>query len=295
MKLVGRRLLAWLRSARSTALFAAIPAACAVGIWFSWVNDNAVLREKAVAVTAGLTSDPGKISAINHWVYRNQGFGKNERFFLVPALGPTPNQVLESGGDCGDKSRLVSAMLWQLRINSGLAQIFPCQDCGPIHAVVEAEYEAGRMVVDPIWDVDYPTGDGKFLGIRELAGTSRGREHVADLQWRRGAGDKIQLMPESEATFDYAVAVNWQKNAFSRAVAFGLRLLRYDPAHLLRPHFLEDPKLALALFLFIVAGLLMVISFILRFAFPGAARRFRLSFPRQPPGNLALGLDDKRG
>jgi hypothetical protein len=295
MKLVGRCLLAWLYSTRSAAIFAAIPAACAVGIWLSWVNDNAVLREKASAVTASLTSDSAKISAINHWVYRNQGFAKNKRFFLVPSLGPTPNQVLESGGDCGDKSRLVSAMLWQLRINSGLAQIFPCQDCGPIHAVVEAEYEAGRMVVDPTWDVDYPTGDGKFLGIQELAGTRHGREHVADLQWRRGAGDKIQLMPESEATFDFAVAVNWQKNAFSRAVALGLRWLGYDPAQLLRPHFLEDPKLALALFLFVVAGMLLIANFILCFLFPGAARKFRPSFPRQPPGSVALGLHDKRG
>lgn len=295
MKLAGRRRLTWFCSARSIAIFAVIPAACAVGIWLSWVNDNAILRENAVAVTAGLTNDSTKISAINHWVYLNQGFTKNERFFLVPALGPTPNQVLESGGDCGDKSRLVSAMLWQLRINSGLAQIFPCRDCGPIHVVVEAEYEAGRMVVDPIWDVDYPTGDGRFLGIQELSGTRRGREHVADLQWRRGASEKIQSMPESEATFDFAVAINWERNAFSHAVAFGLGLLEYDPAHLLRPHFLEDPKLALALVLFISAGMLLITYFMLYFVFARAARKFRLSFPRQPPGGVALGLHDKRG
>src|SRR5260370_27034559 len=147
MKLVGGRLLAWLYSMRSAAIFAAIPAACAVGIWLSWVNDNAVLREKAVAVTARLTSDSAKISAINHWVYRNQGFAKNERFFLVSALGPTPNQVLESGGDCGDKSRLVSAMLWQLRINSGLAPIFPCPGCRPTHPRLAAEYAPLRQAV----------------------------------------------------------------------------------------------------------------------------------------------------
>ena len=292
---MGRLLLASLYVARGAAIFAAIPAVCAIGIWSSWVNDNAVLREKAVAVTAGLTEPSAKISAINHWVYRNQGFRKNERFFLFPALGPIPNQVVESGGDCGDKSRLVSAMLWQLGIDSGLALIFPCRDCGPIHAVVEAEYEAGRMVVDPTWDVDYPAGDGKFLGIQELAGTSRGRERVADLQGRRGAGDKIQLMPESDATFDYAVAVNWQKNAFSRSIASSLRLLGYSPEHVLRPHFLEDPKLAMALFLFICAGMLFIITVLLCFVFPGAAKRFRLSFSRQPAGRLAIGLNDKSG
>jgi hypothetical protein len=254
MKLAGRRRLTWFCSARSIAIFAVIPAACAVGIWLSWVNDNAILRENAVAVTAGLSSDSTKISAINHWVYLNQGFTKNERFFLVPALGPTPNQVLESGGDCGDKSRLVSAMLWQLRINSGLAQIFPCRDCGPIHVVVEAEYEAGRMVVD--------TSTGSY---RSLRAAIAGQRHA------RGRGES------------------------RKAVAFGLGLLEYDPAHLLRPHFLEDPKLALALVLFISAGMLLITYFMLYFVFARAARKFRLSFPRQPPGGVALGLHDKRG
>jgi hypothetical protein len=264
-------------------MLAAIPIICAIAVWISWLSDNAVLRERAMAVTAGLTTASAKISAINHWVYRNQGFTKNDRFFLVPALGPTPLQVLHTGGDCGDKSRLVSSMLWQLGINSGLAQIFPCRDCGPIHAVVEAEYEAGRMVVDPIWDVDYPSGDGKFLGIRELAGTSLGRTRIAELQTRRGAGDKIQFMPNAEAIFDYAAAVNWRKNALSRATASALRLLGYDPRHLLRPHFLEDPKLALTLWFLAIAGMLVVANFILFLSFRGRVRGSdRLLLPNLP-------------
>jgi hypothetical protein len=263
-------------------MLAAIPVACAIGMWVSWLDDNAVLRERATSVTAGLSTASAKTSAINHWVYRNQGFTKNGGFILVPALGPTPLQVLRTGGDCGDKSRLVSAMLWQLGINSGLVQIFPCRDCGPIHAVVEAEYEAGRMVVDPIWDVDYPSGDGKLLGIQELSGTSLGRGHIAELQTRRGAGDKIQFMPDAEATFDYAAAVNWQKNALSRASASALRLLGYDPRHLLRPHFLEDPKLALTLLFLTIAGILIVANLILFLSFRGRIRRFRPSFPSPP-------------
>jgi hypothetical protein len=285
-----RRLLGVLYFARIGAMLAAIPMAGAIGAWSSWKHDNAVLQEKAVAVTAGLTSAATKISAISHWVYRNQGFGKNHRFFLIPALGPTPTQVLESGGDCADKSKLVSAMLWQLGIASGLAQIFPCENCGPIHVFVEAEYEYGRMVVDPLWDVNYPTADGKFLGIQELAGTSRGREHVAELQRQRGIAGKIQNMPQADANFDFARAVNWQKNAFTRALADGLRLLGYAPESLLRPHFLEDPNLAITLFLFAVAGILVFLSCILGLAWPDAAGRFRSSFGRQPPGSIAGGL-----
>ena len=162
-------------------------------------------------------------------------------------------------------------MLWQWGIDSGLAQIVPCENCGPIHAFVEAEYEGGRMVVGPLWDIDYPTADGRFLGIQELAGTSLGRQRLAELQRQRGMGDKIQYMSPAEATFDFARAVNWQKNAFTRAVAFGLRLLGFTPEHLLRPHFLEDPKLAITLLLLAIAGIIVFLSCILGFAWLDAA------------------------
>ena len=162
-------------------------------------------------------------------------------------------------------------MLWQLGIDSGLTQIFPCKNCGPIHAFITAEYEGGRMVVDPLWDIDYPTADGRFLGIQELAGTSLGRQRLAELQRQRRMGDKIQDMSPAEATFDFARAVNWRKNAFTRAVAFGLRLLGLPPEHLLRPHFLEDPKLAITLLLLAIAGISVFLSCILGFAWLDAA------------------------
>jgi hypothetical protein len=261
----------------------------------SWLNDNAVLHVKATAVTSGLSTVSAKAVAINHWVYHNQGFAPNDQYFLIPALGPTPIQVLQSGGDCADKSRLVSAMLWQLGINSGLVQIFPCRDCGPIHTAVESEYESGRMVVDPIWNVDYPSGDGKFLGVQDLAGSSRGREHIHDLRARRGAGDKIQYMPDAEATFDYARAVNWRKNVLSRTAAFGLRMLGYTPEQMLRPHFLEDPKLALTLSFLTLAGTLVVVDYLLFLALPGALRRLRGSFRWRSPKKPATSVHDTPG
>jgi hypothetical protein len=260
------------------AVLSVVPLACAIGIWYSWVQDNAILREKTLLITVGLASASSKIIAINNWVYHDQGFAKNNRFFLVPILGPTPNQVLQSGGDCSDKSRLVSAMLDVLGIQSGLAQIFSCRTCYPIHVVVEAEYEHGRMVVDPIWDIDYPTGDGRYLGIQDLSGTSRGRDHLVDLQRQRPADDKIQHMPPAEATFDFAKRVNWQKNALSRSVAYGLTLLGYDPERMLRPRFLEDPKLALTLFFLAVATMLVTLSFTAGLIFPSLARRVRSPF-----------------
>src|SRR4029077_7186559 len=167
----------------------------------------------------------------------------------VSALGPTPGQVMPHGGDCADKSRLVAAMLNNLGIDAGLVMISPSWYCGFIHTVVEARYEGGRMVVDPTWDIDYPTGDGGFLGVADLARTNHGEARLAELRQQRGRTDKIAHMPVADAIFDYAVAINWGKDAVTRAIAATLRLIGYQPETWLRPRMLEDPKLFLVLVL----------------------------------------------
>lgn len=276
-----RRLLGSLRLAAMGAVIAALPLVGAIGTWASWARDNAVLRDKALAITAGLTSTPARIWAINNWAYHDQGFVKNNRYFVVPELGPTPIQIIQSGGDCSDKSRLVSAMLRQLGIDSGLVMIYPCRNCPPIHTVVEARDDGGRMVVDPIWDVDYPAGNGNFLGVRQLAGTKLGPEHIADLQRQSAPGAKIRKMPAAEATFDFTAAVNWNKNFATRALASALKALGYAPERLMRPQLLEDPKLALSLCLVAVAIGLVTLSALIGFAFPGVAERAGLPLVRR--------------
>jgi hypothetical protein len=288
--MIRRRLLGSLRLGRIGAILAAVPLACGIGVWSSRIDDNAVLRAKAVALTAGLTSASARIWTINDWVYHDQGFGKNHRYFIVPALGATPIQIMESGGDCADKSRLVSAMLREIGIRSGLVMIYPCRHCGPIHTVVEARSNTGRMVVDPIWDVDYPSANGRFLGIKGLAGTRLGIEHVADLQRHSAAGTKIRKMPAADADFDYAVGMNWDKNIVTRAAAFSLQKLGYDPQRLMRPQILEDPKLALTVVLIAAAMGLAMLAAVLGFAFPRMAERFRLP----PRTDNRSALDAKR-
>jgi hypothetical protein len=241
----------------------AIPLLCAIGLFLSWRQDEAVLRLQTMAITRNLNIDSSRIRAVNDWVYHNKGFAKNDRYFIVAALGPTPIQVMEQGGECGDKSRLVAAMLNSLGIDAGLVMIARCQHCGFIHTVVEAQYEAGRMVVDPTWDVDYPTGDGKFLGVRDLAGTNRGRERVAELRHQRLATDKIANMPADDATFDYAVSMNWDRNAATRTVAATFRLMGYQPETFVRPRLLEDPKLLLICLLIGVATVIVLVGFLL--------------------------------
>jgi hypothetical protein len=118
------------------------------------------------------------------------------------------------------------------------------------------------MVVDPTWDVDYPTGDGRFLGVAGLAGTNRGQERVAELrhQW---PGTKVGGMPAADASFENAVAINWDKNFVTRSVAAALQLIGYEPETLFRPRILEDPKLFLICFLFCFTIPMTLGSFVL--------------------------------
>jgi hypothetical protein len=141
--------------------------------------------------------------------------------------------------------------------------ISPCPHCGFIHTVVEAEYENGRMVVDPTWDVDYPTGDGRFFGVRGLAGTARGRERVIELQRQRPINDRIATMPLAEATFDYAVALNWDRYLVTRTINNIFRLSGYSTDKYFRPRLLEDPKLFLVLFFIFVATFCVASGFLL--------------------------------
>jgi hypothetical protein len=256
--LARRQWTGWASLATVAALFVG-----STGLLADWCYDNSIIRRQAAEITANLATDSARIVAINHWVYHNHGFGKNSSYFLVPALGPTPLQVLQLGGDCADKSRLVAAMLNELGIDASLVMIAPCLQCDAIHTVVEARYESGLMVVDPIWDIDYPTGDGRYFGVRDLAWTSRGEERVAALQRQRGETDKITKMPTSEARFEYAVTMNWDKNIYTRAVAQSMRILGYQPELMFRPRLLEDPKLALSWFLILalIAGVAASILF----------------------------------
>jgi hypothetical protein len=216
---------------------------CAISVFITWHRDKVVLRLQAEAITKNLRTDSARIHAINDWVFHNKGFAKNDRYFIVAALGPTPIQAMEQGGECGDRSRLVAAMLNSLGIDAGLVMLGPCEHCGFIHTVVEAQYEAGRMVVDPTWDVDYPAPDGRFLGVRDLAGTDLGRERVAELRRQRPAPDKIINMPLEDATFDYALAINWERNVATQTIASTFRLMGYQPGTFVWPRLLEDPKL----------------------------------------------------
>src|SRR6266478_2214783 len=113
-----------------------------------------------------------------------------------------------------------------------------------------------------------------------LSGTNRGQERVAELRHQRAATDKIQNMPAADAAFEYAVAMNWDKNFVTRSVAAALRLMGYQPETLLRPRLLEDPKLFLISFLLGLATTMALASFLLDPGVKAVTKRPTVSAPR---------------
>lgn len=184
------------------------------------------------------------ILAVNRWVYRNQGFRKNRNYFLVRKLGPTPLDVLREGGDCADKSRLVSHLLDRSGVDSTLVMLFGCATCRATHTVVEARYEKGWMVVDPVFDLDFPNSavPGAYHGVRELRRDPTilpGR--VRELGAQRGAKDKVNFYKLETESYDHPRTINVEKNALLRSVAGFTNHLGIDLSLARRPKVTEDP------------------------------------------------------
>src|SRR5437773_6019370 len=84
---------------RLLSLSGIITLVCSIGTFSSWRNEEVVLRKQALEITQNLDSDSARIRTVNDWVYHNKGFAKNDRYFMVPSLCPTPLHVMELGGD----------------------------------------------------------------------------------------------------------------------------------------------------------------------------------------------------
>lgn len=232
--------------------------ACAALLLISIKLDDRTL-DKAIA--GRLTSTPNTgpfVKELNHWVYNNQGFAKNKKFFLIRKLGPTPVQVLQSGGDCSDKSRLLAALLKRFGMDSTLVMLHACEGCKATHTIVEAQYEGGRMAADPVFDIVFPAGNGRFYGVKELKqNPSIMISRLDELKAQRGSENKIAFYKRETESYSWPKTINWEKNGVLQKVAALIEKGEHDPSLVMRPNFLEDPKLFLlyvSLFFGVAAG-----------------------------------------
>lgn len=233
----------------------------------SWVYDNQRLYEIAHTVSEDGNNNAERIIKLNEWVYSNQGFAKNEKYLILKKLGPTPIDILEHGGDCADKSRLLAAMLKQLGIRSTLAMLYPCRDCQPGHTVVEAEYEDGWMVIDPVYNLWFPIKPNEYygesyMGLKLLMSNPDFlKARLQYLREHRGTSDKINHYDDNMTIYAHARTINWDKNGLVKFVGDMMSRFGKDPYLMRRPYVMEDPKLAMA----IISGVITIGLLILYF------------------------------
>jgi len=233
--------------------------------YFSYWQDSQSLRMLALQVTKNAATLDEKVQVLNSFVYHNQGFAKNTDYHLFKSLGPTPIQILEKGGDCADKSRLLAAMLEQIDIEASLAMMYPCKECLPVHTVVLARTESGIISADPVYDLMFPKETGGYYDVRELMNDPTIQlNRLQALRMLRGLRDKIAGYNELSHHFQFITTVNWSKHIWLRGIENILNWLGLSPYLMKRWAVFEDPKLGLAALSGISAVLFALLAVVFR-------------------------------
>jgi hypothetical protein len=216
-----------------------------VGVLFFFISSSLDHRKLDQAIRGQINTSLSKeaqVAALNTWTYYNRGFAKNRDFYIFKNLGPTPVQVLKDGGDCADKSRLLSSLLTQIGIDSTLVMLYDNKG-NPTHTVVEARLGNNRMVADPVFNLVFPIGNGKHYGIEDLKNDPDILiNRILKLGKLDGKNSKVTFYQTASENYSWPKTINWDKNPILKKIAALIRLTGTDPYLIRRPHFLEDPK-----------------------------------------------------
>jgi len=177
----------------------------------------------------------------------------NEGYFLLPVfrfLRPTALQVIENGGDCGDRSRLLIALLRLRGIQSAKWALY--NGAGESkHAVVQAQVESGDMVADPLFGIWFPKAQGGYYAIRDLrqdpAILPQRIEELRAKGLRPGAA-RLEFYEFNDYIYDNARTINWNKifiMKFTYRALHGILGAKADD--IARPAFVEEPPLMVIL------------------------------------------------
>lgn len=232
--------------------------------YISYKNDILYLRS-IVRTNMSTENSPGVFESINHWVYQNKGFKKNQDFFLFKSLGPTPIQVLNQGGDCTDKSILLMTMLESIGINSTLVMLYGADGETPTHTVVEVRNGQFKAVADPVYDLVFPNPNGGFYNIEDLRGNSGLLLNRLDnLLAIRGLSNKIVFYRRAHESYEFASPINWNKNGLLKLISNILGQMGIEARDIRRPHFLDDPKLFISTTLFYISLFFIILGFVFK-------------------------------
>jgi hypothetical protein len=213
-----------------------------VSLLAKYVADDTVL-DNLVDVEA--TAPPSeKVIALVAFLEGNVKRGSTTDASFLPGLSvlrPTARQVVEKGGDCADRSRLLIELLKREGVEASKVALYD-RDGVPRHAVVEVDTEHGPMAVDALYGMYFPKPAGGYYSVWDinrdesiLAGRVR---ELADIQ------PAVREYPLEMYTYVSPRTINWDKSAMMRLAYRGLRAT-FGPSvdRWSRPGIVEDPVL----------------------------------------------------
>lgn len=173
----------------------------------------------------------------------------NQSYFLWPIfkfLRATPRQVIEQGGECGDRSRLVIRLLGVRGIHAAKWALYS-REMKSVHAAVELEAETGKMVVDPLFGLWFPRSGGGYYGISELKRSPEILRHrVQSLvqEGNRPGTSDLRGYPFEQYSYEHAKTINWDKWPGTWTIYNALRQISGPSVDdLPRPAVVETPQL----------------------------------------------------
>jgi hypothetical protein len=185
-------------------------------------------------------------------------------YFLLPIfsfLRPMPRQVMEQGGDCADRSRLVIRMLRLHGIEASKWALYT-QEMKSVHAVVELEAETGKMVADPDFGLWFPRSNGGYHSIQDLRQSPKIlRDRIQNLveQGKRPGASDLRKYPLNDYSYEYAKTINWEKWAVTWPLYKILRAtMGTSVDDLQRPAFVEAPQLMVVIIAAVLQASLLV-------------------------------------
>ena len=249
------------------AMFALVDAA----LLAKYVSDAAVVRA-AVDVPDHLTPSQKVVALVKFLETSVPKAATIDRSFLpgIDMLRPTARQVLEHGGDCADRSRLLIVLLRHEGVYATKVALHDRQG-SPQHVVVSAsiEDEDHSMVIDALFGMYFPKPDGGYYSVGELQRDETIlRERVREL----GANDAfIRGYPLEQYSYVAPKSINWSKShAMSVLYQVLHSIIGKHVDRLPRPAIVSEPVLVTLIGLLSVqAVLIMGVAWIARRRRPG--------------------------
>lgn len=236
----------------------------------SYWCDNVVLERIASGKTKNCNEISEKVLKLADFIYHNKGFCKNQHFVLFKKFRATPVQVLNYGGDCFDKSRLLVSLLKWINIKSTIIMLFHPITLEPVHTVTLVWLNGSKqMIVDPSHNLYFPKKDG-FYSLKEMKNDRNIlMDRIHFLMEQSLADQRLwdyynSKYPVEIQIYDCAASFNWNKNRVTKILYNFLYSIIGDRiSELKRNDFFERPKFKLAicfLVLFFLHRLLFILA-----------------------------------